>query len=172
MSGALPGRLDQCIPKMYRVALRIVGRAEEAEEVVQEACLKATRAASRFDGRSTWSTWLHSITVNCARDRVRREKRNRQGEPGADRELPDGLPSPDAIPPAHVEQIELYQRALAELESLPEQLRDVFVLTQLDGYSYEETAGIAELPRGTVASRVARAKRMLIEGLGRDLDAR
>ena len=60
------------MPRIYRVALRMMGRADDAREVVQEACLKALRAAGGFDGRAALATWLHRITVNCARDHLRK----------------------------------------------------------------------------------------------------
>ncbi len=57
---------------MYRVAVRIVGSADAAQEVAQEACVKALRAARQFDGRAALATWLHRITVNCAHDHLRK----------------------------------------------------------------------------------------------------
>ncbi|MBS0261231.1 MAG: RNA polymerase sigma factor [Planctomycetes bacterium] len=152
------------IPRLFRVALRIVGHHHAAEDVVQEVCVKILEQKSgfRWNGETPPISWLHRVTVNCAIDRVRREnleERSRSVIDGATfREPP---PGPDQI----AEQNELAQRALAQVANLPNDCRLSFILTQLDGYSYDEAAEIEAKPRGTVASRVARAKALLLAAL-------
>jgi RNA polymerase sigma-70 factor (ECF subfamily) len=146
---------------MYRVALRMLGDRDAAEEVAQEASLRALAGASRFDSRASLATWLHRITVNCATDRLR----DRAREPIDPAELLARAWRPQQTPDLAAEQAELVRLALASLSALPEECRAAFVLTQLDGYSYDEAAAIEGQPRGTIASRVFRAKKILLEQL-------
>jgi RNA polymerase sigma-70 factor (ECF subfamily) len=149
--------------RMYRVALRIVGRSDAAQEVAQEACLKALRGAEQFDGRAALATWLHRITVNCARDHLRKSRQIERGRTDWDHDMWGMLTMLEAGPAERAEQSETYRLALTLLAKLPDDCRAAFVLTQLDGYTYDEAAAIAELSRGTVASRVHRARQILMQ---------
>ena len=159
---------------MYRVALRMLADADRAHDVVQEACIKALAKGGAFDGRARLATWLHRITVNCAMDTMRAEVR---GDNTRDRLQAESVGrQPTHSPAEGAETRELTDLAWRLLDRLPEDCRRSFVLTQLDGYTYDEVAEIEEQPRGTIASRVFRAKKMLlnqmnarIEG-GRDHD--
>ncbi len=153
------------LPRMYRVALRIVGRPDAAEDVVQEACAKVLRTLRSFEGRSRLETWLHRITVNCAIDRLRHERRGPISPDGANGALDGMIKCTRQAPDAGAEQRDLCRIAIASIEALPDDCRTVFVLTQVDGYTYDEASAIENLPRGTVASRVARAKRILLDHL-------
>jgi RNA polymerase sigma-70 factor (ECF subfamily) len=152
------------VPRLYRVALRILGNHHSAEEVVQEVCLKVLEKSesNRFLGEAQPTTWLHRVTVNCSLDRVRREnveERSRQAIDSGSVHVP--LATPDQV----VERQELYRLAMSQVAVLPDDYRTAFVLTQIDGYSYDEAAQIEGKPRGTIASRVARAKAILVEAL-------
>jgi RNA polymerase sigma-70 factor (ECF subfamily) len=155
---------------MFRVALRILGDADAAQDVVQDACLKGLRAVTEFNGRASLVTWLHRITVNCARDRLRAERRETRDRVPLDAEIAGALATLETSPPTNAERSELYQIAVTLVEALPEDCRESFILTQMDGYSYDEAAEIEGRPRGTVASRVNRAKRILLEQLGAQID--
>ena len=162
MSQVPDADLTAHVPRIYRVALRMMGRADDAREVVQEACLKALRAAGGFDGRAALATWLHRITVNCARDHLRKRQRTARDHVPLDAELGGMLTSLEASPADRAERGELYRIASTLVARLPDDCRTAFVLTQLDGYSYDEAAAIAGEPRGTIASRVYRARKILI----------
>jgi RNA polymerase sigma-70 factor (ECF subfamily) len=155
--------------RMYRVALRIVGSADAAQEVAQDACLKALRAVEKFDGRAALATWLHRITVNCAQDHLRKNRRSDQGRTQWDNQAVDMLAALEAGPAERAEQNEACRLALGLVAKLPDDCRSAFMLTQLDGYSYDEAAAIAEEPRGTIASRVYRARKILIEQMNHHL---
>jgi len=162
MSDRVAQDISVHVPRMYRVALRVVADADQAHDVVQEACLKALAKLDTFDGRAEMSTWLHRITVNCARDALRRDHRRRQAQ---DR-LQDAAADPAsrvATPAETAEQREMQALAWQALAELPEECREAFALTQLDGYSYDEAAAIEGEPRGTIASRVHRAKQLLLQ---------
>ena len=169
MGETLASQLGTHAPRMYRVALRIVGNTEAAREVAQEACVRALRGAGQFDGRSALATWLHRITVNCARDHLRRTRRTDRLREDWDHGAAGMLAGPEATPAEHAEQSELYHLALARVAALPDDCRSAFVLTQLDGYTYGEAAAIEGLARGTVASRVYRARKILTEQLNHHL---
>ena len=156
--------LSEHIPRLYRVALRILGNHHSAEEIVQEVCVKVLEKGEhlQLNGAAQPTTWLHRVTVNCALDRVRREKLEQRS-----RQAIDGgrIHQPLAAPDQAAEQQEMFLLATAQVATLPDEYRMAFVLTQIDGYSYDEAAQIEGKPRGTIASRVARAKSLLLEAL-------
>lgn len=172
MSDALAGELENHVSRMYRVALRIVGDPHRAQDVVQDACVRALRSFRSFDGRSAPATWLHRITVNCATDHLRHERRSNRENVSVDDELTGAMAAMGASPSIQAERLDLYRMASGYVESLPTDIRTSFVLTQLDGYSYDDTAAIQGLPRGTIASRVNRAKRILLGQMGDKTDGR
>ncbi len=140
------------------VVWSVVRSSHITDDVMQAAYERAFRAISSFDGRSTMKTWLHSICYRAAIDHIRYESRRRHdpidGEGGADVvRLPTG-PSPhDEVS----NRMEL-THALGTLD--PEQ-RAVMMLTSWLGYSFDETAEITGLRRGTVASKAGRGRRKL-----------
>ena len=132
---------------VYRLALRMCGgRAEDAQEVAQEAFLAAWRGLPRFRGQCRFSSWLYKLTANAAVDHLRREKRR-----------PAAVPLENAGEPAdpHTPQEELDRRELH-----PEH-GEVLLLRQMQGLSYQEIGAALSLEEGTVKSRISRAKRQL-----------
>ncbi len=163
MNETLAQELAGHVARMYRVALRIVGDSDAAQEIVQDACLNALRGAGQFDGRAALTTWLHRITVNCAYDPLRKGRRTQRGRTDWPSGAAGMLTVLDADPARHAEQNDSYRLALRLIAGLPEDCRSAFMLTQLDGYTYDEAAVIENLSRGTVASRVYRARQLLME---------
>ena len=161
--------LSAHVSRMYRVALRIVGSSDAAQEVTQDACVKALRGTEKFDGRAALATWLHRITVNCAHDHRRKGRRADRGRTDWDHDRLGMLTMLEAGPAERAEQNETYRLALTLVAQLPEDCRSAFVLTQLDGYSYDEAAAIENLARGTIASRVYRARQILMEQMDHHL---
>jgi RNA polymerase sigma-70 factor, ECF subfamily len=169
MSETIAQELAGHVARMYRVALRIVGCTEAAQDVAQDACVKALRGAEKFDGRATLATWLHRITVNCAHDHLRKSRRSERTRADGNGDHFGELTMLEAGPAERVEQNETYRLALALVEKLPDDCRSAFMLTQLDGYTYDEAAAIENLSRGTVASRVYRARQVLMEQMNSHL---
>ena len=155
--------------RMYRVALRIVGNTDAAREVAQDACVRALRGAKQFNGRSTLATWLHRITVNCAYDHLREGRQRDCHQVDWNKDAAGMLSMLKADPAERAEQGELSSVALGLVAALPDDCRSAFILTQLDGYTYDEVAAIEDLPRGTIASRVYRARKILIEQMNHHL---
>jgi len=150
--------------RVFGLAWRMLGDRAEAEEVAQEAFLRAHRAVADFRGEAKLSTWLYAITSRLCLSRLSSADRRvtRQGEEALVR-LRNG--NPDAA--TRIERGELeaaLHRAVAEL---PEDRRIVVVLRDLEGLSYEEIAEALDLPLGTVRSRLHRARMDLRDKLER-----
>jgi RNA polymerase sigma-70 factor, ECF subfamily len=152
--------------RVFGVALRMLGNRAEAEEVAQEAFVRAHRALGAFRGDAKLSTWLYAITSRLCLNRLASGERRltRQGEDALLR-LSDAGPRPDAA----LERRELETALGRAIAELPEDRRIVVVLRDLEGLSYEEIAEVLELPLGTVRSRLHRARADLKEKLERFL---
>lgn len=138
---------------VYRLALKLVRDRPTAEDVTQEAFLRAFRSFRRFRGQAKFSTWMFRITRNCAVDAIRRRERLRRTdrEAVADEEI-----HPDPSLRAGLE------RAIA---SLPQELREPFVLIEVMGLSYAEASKVLSVVGGTLKSRMHRARRLLIAAI-------
>ena len=164
MNESPASQIGRHVPRMYRVAYRLLADADKAHDVVQDACVKALASADGFDGRASVATWLHRITVNCAKDAMRSDSRRRNALQTFQNHVAQAGPGATTDCPATVtEKRELAGLAWVLLDQLPEDCRAAFALTQLDGYTYDEAAEIEGQPRGTMASRVFRAKKIMLE---------
>jgi RNA polymerase sigma-70 factor (ECF subfamily) len=152
--------------RVFGVALRMLGSRAEAEDVAQEAFVRAYRALGAFRGDAKLSTWLYAITSRLCLNRLASGERRmaRQGE-GALLRLSDAGPRPDAA----LERRELETALGRAIAELPEDRRIVVVLRDIEGLSYEEIAQVLELELGTVRSRLHRARAELKEKLERFL---
>ena len=162
MSESFAQELAGHVPRMYRVALRIVGTSDAAQEATQNACLKALRRAETFGGRAALATWLHRITVNCAHDHLRKDRRADRGRVACDQNTLGMLAVLEAGPAEQAERRDLSPGPDAGRQTarrLPLGVRAHAV-----GRIYlHEAAAIESQARGTVASRVYRAWQILLE---------
>lgn len=147
---------------VYRLALRQLGSREDAEDAAQEVFLKAYTSIRNFRGDSKLSVWLYRITCNVCTDALRRRREtvslSQETEEGSgELELPDQRFDPAAL----AEQKDLRAQIGAALERLPAEARQILLLRELSGSSYEEIAGILSLDLGTVKSRIFRARKKL-----------
>ena len=160
--------------QVYAVALRMLGDAGEAEEVAQDAFVRAYRSLSGFRREAKLSTWLVSITMNLCRNQ-RRWWARRKRVIAASIDAPDpetGAPGMDVADPAPDASVTAQRKdqarlVLAALQGLSAMDREVIVLRDLQGHSYEEIARIAKCQVGTVKSRLSRARwqlRTLLDG--------
>lgn len=156
------------VDAVYRLALRLVKSEEDAEDVVQEAYLKALAAIKEFRGQSRFTTWLHRIAVNQALMKLRKRRSEvfpmeavESGEIGSPLDLVDWSESAldDLVRREAVGVLE------ESLEKLPIDLRTVVVLRDINGLSNEETAQVLELPIGAVKWRLHRARTLLRDRL-------
>ena len=149
--------------RIYNLCLRLVGNPEDAAELTQEAFLNAWRGLGRFQGESSFSTWLYRLASNVCIDFLRKEKRRQSlsmtvsldGEEGERQaELPDERHAPER----ELERAEV-RRAVAEgLERLSPEHRQVLVMRERSGLSYAEIGAVLGLEEGTVKSRISRAR--------------
>lgn len=157
---------------VYNLALRMVKNPDDAADMTQEAFIKAYNSLSSFRGDSKFSVWLYRIVSNVCLDYLRSVSRhpavslsveNDEGEE-TELDIPDESQSPE----------ELLERKLTResvrrgLEALPEDYRQILLLREIQGLSYDEIADILALELGTVKSRIFRARKKLCEFLLRD----
>ena len=143
---------------VYRLALRMCGgRAEDAQEVAQETFLAAWRGLPRFRGQCRFSSWLYKLTANAAVDHLRREKRRPAAVPLENA----GEPADPHTPQEELERRELHRAVQQALDRLTPEHREVLLLRQMQGLSYQEIGAALSLEEGTVKSRISRAKRQL-----------
>ena len=147
--------------KIYHLALRMCGSADEAADIAQEAFLAAWRGLPSFRGEANFATWLYRLTSNAAIDYLRRQKKQRGDLSLDDEEL--GLDAVDTAPGPQdaAEGAELRSAVSEGLGRLGEDHRQVLVLREIQGLSYEEIAAVLAVDLGTVKSRISRARSAL-----------
>ncbi|HZX23759.1 MAG TPA: RNA polymerase sigma factor RpoE [Woeseiaceae bacterium] len=148
--------------KIVNLVMRYVRDPDEANDVAQEAFLKAYRALPRFRGDSAFYTWLYRIAVNTAKNYLVAAKR-RPVEYDLDLQDPEQYDMQarlkDIDSPERVLMKDEVQQTIDEaIQDLPEDLRTAIILRELEGMTYEEIAETMECPVGTVRSRIFRAR--------------
>jgi RNA polymerase sigma-70 factor (ECF subfamily) len=159
--------------KMLNTAYRMIGNYEEACEVVQDTFLAAYRALKKFRGESKFSTWLYSIVINLSKNRSAKVKARfyREGlsldDPGAKVQgcHGDDPPAQDSPVADQLEKQEVQEKIQECMSTLDPEYREVLVLRDIQGFSYEEIRAILKIPDGTVKSRLFRARDALKECL-------
>ena len=157
--------------KVFNVAYKFVGRHDEAEDLTQEIFLKIFKSLNTFDRRANFQTWLISVSRNLCIDHYRSVRKERQT---IDRQVNASDLTPAAPGPGPIAALEqrdrvtLLRQALARL---PESLRTVVILRDLQEFTYQEIADRLQLPEGTVKSRINRGRTELarhVHRLGKD----
>lgn len=146
--------VDRHARRLYGLAVSLLGNAPDAEDAVQDTLLGALRSLRRFRGEASVKTWMTRILVNTAA-KLHRSRKVRRTEA-----LDDGVYVSSA-PTVGPSQADLRMDVSAVLEGLSEEHRTVIVLRELQGMSYDEIAGAVGVPRGTVESRLFRARQRL-----------
>ena len=160
--------------RVLKLVSRFVNDAAEAEDVAQEAFLKAYRALPAFRGDSAFYTWLYRIAINTAKNALVSNRR-RPVDFDLDLQDPDQYERQARLKEADTPEGVLLTdeiRLVVEkaLEQLPEDLRTAIVLRELEGLSYEEIAEAMDCPVGTVRSRIFRAREAIDKKLKPLLD--
>jgi RNA polymerase sigma-70 factor (ECF subfamily) len=157
---------------LYRTARAILRDDAEAEDAVQEACLQAYRALGTFRGESQLSTWLVRITANEALMRRRGRVRAATRAPLDRHEQPDDQACGEAGPENRAEDGEMRRLLKERIGALPGDFRAVFMLRAVEELSVGETAAALAIPEATVRTRYFRARRLLGESIGCEINKR
>ena len=169
-SGAFDALVRRYQHKVVKLVMRYVRNPTEAEDIAQDAFIKAYRALSRFRGDSAFYTWLYRIAINTAKNSLAARARNPvqldssgsgdEDRPGLEERMID-----TATPEALALTEEIRATVSAAIDRLPEDLRTAIMLRELEGLSYEEIAKTMDCPVGTVRSRIFRAREAVYERL-------
>jgi RNA polymerase sigma-70 factor (ECF subfamily) len=157
--------------KVFNVIYRILGDYDEAADVTQETFISAFKGYQSFRGDAKVYTWLYQIAINHCRNRLRRRGRERRiqiesldqprewedEDSGSAREIADESFAPHTA----LEEKEFRERLLAAMHSLPPDYREVVVLREIQGLSYNEIAETTRLSLDNVKTRLSRARAML-----------
>ncbi len=157
---------------VYNVALQMTGNREDAQDMAQEAFLKAYSSLSSFRGDSKFSSWLYRIVANVCLDFKRRQSRrprssltveDDEGE-SVELDIADESQSPETL----LERKLTRDAVRRGLQELPPEQRQILLLREIQGLSYEEIGEVMDLEPGTVKSRIFRARKKLCAFLLQD----
>lgn len=155
--------------KMFNIAFRMVNNYEDACEIVQDAFFSAYKAIQNFENKSSFSTWLCTIVMNTSRNRLQQMKSAARHEEfslddhlstenGSMRfELASDCPSAEE----QLETKEMQERVQACIETLATAFKEVLILKDIQGFSYEEISDMLSIAQGTVKSRLYRAREFM-----------
>jgi len=152
--------------KMLNIAYRMLGDYDEACDVVQDAFLAAYKSLNKFKAESKFSTWLYRIVVNYTKNRLKQRKNLARHESASLDESADGQVSCAAClsvastgnPAELLEQSEREAHVQRCITTLDVEYREVLVMRDIQGFSYEEIRDVLRIPDGTVKSRLSRAR--------------
>ncbi len=167
-SGAFRVLVERHSRALFRLAFRMTGNQQDAEDVVQESFLRAFKQLARFDERASFGTWLYRIAANCSLDLVRARKRRAEhvaasGEEGE--ELALQLPANGPTPERMALSGEVRQRVLDAMEELSANERTAFILRHFEGMKIEEVSRVLECQPGAAKHSVFRAVQKLRRAL-------
>ncbi|PAV28190.1 RNA polymerase sigma factor SigW [Virgibacillus profundi] len=151
--------------KIYQHCFRMLGNAHEAEDMAQEAFIRAYVNIHSFDDNRKFSTWLYRIATNLTIDRIRKRKPDYfldaeiKGTEGLD--MYSQLASKERLPDEEVESIDLQRYIHQEISELPPKYRSIIMLRYLEEFSLQEISDILDIPLGTVKTRIHRGREAL-----------
>jgi RNA polymerase sigma-70 factor (ECF subfamily) len=161
--------------KMLNIAYRMIGNYEDACEIVQDAFVSAYKAIRYFEGKAKFSTWLYTIVINLSRNRLNQLKIKSSREAFSmddpvstdSGELAVELASKEPSVLEKLEKRDVQQKVQECINSLDNEFREVIILRDMQGFSYDEIRDMLKMPEGTVKSRIFRARELLRDCLKR-----
>ncbi len=156
--------------RIYSVCFSFLGNRQDAEDCAQEAFIKAYKAISKFNFKASFYTWIYRIAVNSCHDYRRKYQKVvihsldqdlETEDSSVSMQIADDNPLPDEIALANETKELIHQ----EIQALPEYLGQILILRDIEELSYQELADVLNLNLGTVKSRLARARKQLMEQL-------
>ena len=156
--------------KLFRLVTRLIHDQAEAEDVVQEAFIKAYRALPNFRGDSAFYTWLYRIGINTAKNHLMVNNRRAPTSTQTDIEEAETFIDADGLRDINTPESLMASKQIAAtvnsvMLSLPEELRNAITLREIEGLSYDEIAELMMCPIGTVRSRIFRAREAIADKL-------
>jgi RNA polymerase sigma-70 factor (ECF subfamily) len=161
--------VDRYQARLLNFVYRIVGDRERAEDLVQEVFVRVYRHLGRFDRSKKFSTWIYTIASNLAKNELRNRSRNplvlftSMTNGWEDEERPLEFEDPTSRPDDLFRKRHVRELVESSVAQLPSHHREVFVLREIEGRSYEEIADITHCNLGTVKSRLNRARNSFAE---------
>jgi RNA polymerase sigma-70 factor (ECF subfamily) len=141
--------------RLYSLVIRMIGSAQDAEDLLQEVFLQAYRKLPGFRGESTLGTWLYRLTMNHCLDHLRgRQAKMSRATASIDEESVDEPAAPDPVVPSAISRMDL-ERAI---EALPPGSKAAFLLHDVEGFEHQEIAAILGISEGTSKSQVHKAR--------------
>lgn len=159
VSADLKGQLIALLPRLRRFARTLTRSVSEADDLVQEACLKALSQPEKWDPTQPLDRWMFRITRNLWISEIRKRKvRIGEGQVPAEES--------HELVEAHTGEDSMMARDLRQtIDALPSELSSVLLVVSVEGYSYAEAAELLDIPVGTVMSRIHRARKTLAKQL-------
>ena len=155
---------------VFNLAWRVVGNRSDAVDVAQETFILLMRKVHTFRGEASFSTWLYRVSLNAARDYLRKNKRHLtlSSAPSEDMPKPEELLEAEGAcePENAFSVLELQERVQTAINALPQKFKEVVYLHDIKGFNYDVTSRILKIPEGTVKSRLNRARAKLARELG------
>ena len=151
--------------KLYQICYRMLGNKQEAEDIAQEAFVRAYINLHSYDQKRKFSTWLYRIATNLCIDRIRKKKPDYYldaevaGTDGLD--MYSQIAANERLPEDVVTDMELQERIQYEISRLPDKYRSVIVLKYIEELSLQEISEILDMPLGTVKTRIHRGREAL-----------
>jgi RNA polymerase sigma-70 factor (ECF subfamily) len=155
--------------RMLNIAYRMVGNYEDACDIVQDAFISAYRNLKSFKGKAKFSTWLYTIVINLSKNRLKQLKTQLHREKFSiddpvltnDGQIRGELASREPSALESLERRNIQQKVQECINSLDEDFREVLILRDIQGFSYDEINDLLKIPEGTVKSRLFRARETL-----------
>ena len=156
--------IEQYQGKVYNIAVGMLNDQEDALDASQEVFINIYRGVGSFKENSSLSTWIYRVCANVCKDFLRKRMRkanvislDSKTDDDEPMQIPDDAPTPERIS----EQTELQRRVREAMDQLSNEYKEVLVLCDIEGLSYEEISKILKIPEGTVKSRINRARQAL-----------
>ena len=164
-SGAFERDLSELLPRLRRFAHALSRNAADADDLTQASLERALRSRDQWQPGTRLDSWLYRIMRNLWIDTARARTRKEKNEAPEEEALSVGMDPRDAIDAS----IQL-KRAMAAMDRLPDEQREVVALILIEGFGYREASEMLSLPIGTVSSRLVRGRTALLEMLGGTAD--
>jgi RNA polymerase sigma-70 factor (ECF subfamily) len=170
MREAFERQLEAIFPSVFSAAMRLTRNRDEAQDLTQEAAVRAYQAYDKFDG-TNFKAWMLRILTNAFINRYRKAKRAPEIDSIENQPAAENVAATNETPDSAIFDNLVGAEVEAALKELPEEYRDTVLLCDVEGMSYEEIAEALQVPIGTVRSRLSRGRAMLRKKLQKYAEA-